>query len=118
MFKFKFRKQAKLPLDRQEINISRMPMGKVFYTVHWAMWVDLDRNLWLNPEYNFREKPEGTASMAIIRNEDGYHVKIKDDEKYSPVEQPSYSQTNRKWIPVSTLNGEIFNEGENNVVRT
>lgn len=66
--------QAILPDGMEEYTISSMSVGEAMYTVPWAMWVDRQRRCWLRPDFSIDKNPQGTASMRVRREQDGFHV--------------------------------------------
>jgi hypothetical protein len=81
-----------LPEHLEQNTIRNMTPGDKGYTVSWAMWADLDRNLWINGNYTIHDDPHGTVKMLIERTKDGvivYKRTIK-DERYSLQAGPCY----------------------------
>lgn len=65
---------AMLPESAESRTIAGMLVGETAYTVPWAMWVDSDRRLWLNPRYDRHTRRGGTVQMRIRRTSRGFVV--------------------------------------------
>lgn len=75
-----------LPEELEEDTIGRMSPGDEGYTVPWAMFVDMDRGLWINREYSVDENEMGTCHMRIRMLENGtvcVYTHTIGDHKYS-----------------------------------
>lgn len=75
--------QATLPSKFLEPTLSSLKVGQTGFTVPWALRVDGDRLLWLKPSYWISSHPHGTASMEVQRLEDGYHVRLPKNHRWS-----------------------------------
>jgi hypothetical protein len=107
MMKIGRKKQAMLPASMEEFTLDSMDTGDVVYTVPWAMWVDQERRCWLHPKYTAHHSPGGTVQMRVQLQEDGYHVWLVNDHRYSPSGRPGFmSPTNTEYLPVAELHEE------------
>lgn len=97
-------RQAVLPEDVEEYTLSSMNTGDVAWTLPWGMWVDRARRCWLHPSYPAESQPGGTVQMRVELREDGYHVWLPADQRYSPQDQPAYvSPRDLEYLPVVEL---------------
>lgn len=90
---------AKLPQDKEENTIGKMKVGETGYTVPWAMWVDKERNCWLNEDYTIHKGRGGTVQLKIERLKEGYIAYINDknlNEKWNPTSSPGYCTPEEK----------------------
>ncbi|MBD3004897.1 hypothetical protein [Streptomyces sp. 5-10] len=70
-------KTAYLKEMEQEGNnqrIADLPVGRTAYTVPWAMFLDPEGRVWLNPEKSISESKSGTVEVRISRGTDGFRV--------------------------------------------
>ena len=58
---------ATLPEHMEENAIRGMSPDDVGFTVPWAIWVDRDRQMWINGNYTTHSEPGGTVCMKIKR---------------------------------------------------
>lgn len=95
-----------LPSSMHERTIDSLEVGESGYTMSWAMWVDLNSNMWLNPKYPVGAEVVGTSNMRVERRGDGFHVWPPSDAKYTPEEEPGYvGGANLEWIRVVAIEG-------------
>jgi len=97
---------AKLPQDKEENTIGKMKVGETGYTVPGAMWVDQERNCWLNEDYTIHKERGGTVQLKIERLKEGYIAYINDsniNHKWNPVSSPSYAGSEE-----SKLHGKVI----------
>lgn len=75
----------KLPQDMIQITIADLKVGEEAYTVPWAMWVDLECNMWLSVHFSYSHDARGTQHMRIRREVEGFTVYRSSirDEQYS-----------------------------------
>jgi hypothetical protein len=98
------RKQAILPEGMESHTIASMMTGDVCYTVPWAMWADIERALWLHPDYEVFARPGGTAQMRVERQEDGYHAWPPPGYRYQPRREAGFhSSPATVYVPVVAL---------------
>lgn len=81
-----------LPENMEQPTIGMMSPGDTGYTVPWAMWVDDNRQMWLNPQYPVSAIPAGTSHMRIRRVINGAVVykETIGDYKYTPSHDSGY----------------------------
>lgn len=96
---------ATLPPSMIATTIDAMEVGDYGYTVPWAMWVDMNNHMWLNPRYPVGSKG-GTQNMRVERRSDGFHVWPPAGEEYIPTDEPGYyGQGDSEWIRVVAIEG-------------
>ncbi len=95
---------AQLPADRLELKIGSLQIGQSGFCVPWAMWVDLDNQCWLNPDYRVSAHPGGTVQMRVSRAEDGFYVVVPPGERWSPSRSAPYAFTeSTHFLPVGRI---------------
>lgn len=98
--------QTTLPASMHARTIDTMEVGDFGYVVPWAMWVDTESRMWLNPKYPLGHL-EGTSTMRVERRDDGFYVWLSADSEYIPTEEPHYyGQEDLEWIRVVAVEGE------------
>ena len=90
---------ARLPEDHLEMTLANLPHGPQVWVVPWAVRVDRDRNMWLNVEVTWQNRPHGTVQMEVKRREDGFHVSLPRDYRWSLSPRPHGDQ----WVPVAGI---------------
>ena len=86
--------------------VATMEFGRTYYTVPWAMWADRDELLWLHPDYEVTSQPQGTSSMRVELQADGYHVWPVRGHGYRPQSEAGYvGSSSQPFIPVVALEG-------------
>lgn len=97
-------KMAKLPNDKEGKTIEQMQVGETGYTLPWGMWVDKDKNCWLNEQYPLEKSPKGTVALKIEKLSEGYIAYIEGMVyKWNPQSEPCYVGT-----PQSKLYGKVL----------
>jgi hypothetical protein len=80
---------AKLPKNKEERLIQDMKIGESGYSVPWAMWVDEQKNCWLNEEYAIHKEKDVSRELKVEKLSEGYIVYIHDiDHNWSPQFEP------------------------------
>jgi hypothetical protein len=96
---------AKLPMDLVDrATLANMRVGQTCFTLPWAMWVDLDMECWLHPDYPAHDVSYGSARMLVRHQADGYHVCPPSGAAYRPSEIHGYaSEDDTRWLPVVSV---------------
>jgi hypothetical protein len=76
---------ARLPNNLICKTMKNVPLKQWFWFVPWAMQADKKGSLWLDESATSYNKKMGTASMRVMRTEEGYIVDIEEvkDKKYN-----------------------------------
>jgi len=93
----------RLPEGLEELTVDLLIDGQDGYVVPWAMWVDLDRRMWIHPKYGVDKEPGGTCHMRIQREGDVIVVfqKTIGDHRYTPSAFPGFvSPADTQYLPV------------------
>jgi hypothetical protein len=85
--------------------IKDMKVGDEYWTVPWAMYADLDGELWLNSNYSFHSEPGGTVEMKVIRMGHGFMVDISKCDRRWNEGEPNYSN---EFVPEPVV--EVINK--------
>ena len=77
---------SKLPGELTQLLIAHMKVGDSGYTVPWAMWADVNGDLWIHGGYPVWSESGGTGHMHIERTETDMRVRKSTigDYKYTP----------------------------------
>ncbi len=64
--------QATLPVELEDKMLRNLPKNQRVYTTPWAMYADADGKLWLNGNYTYTAKPQGTSELLVWYDDEGY----------------------------------------------
>lgn len=91
--------QARLPSEFIEHTVGDLEVGESAYVVPWAMSLDADGLLWLDPRTGTDAEPGGTVQMQITRTAQGYVADIRSCAGH----KWNISQVEDRYIPVREL---------------
>lgn len=83
-------KPAILPTSQESghVTVEMMRVGQAGYIHRWVMEVDAENQCWLKAEYSVEPRPfdvfGSPVDLGIARRDDGYHVWMYPDERWSP----------------------------------
>jgi hypothetical protein len=72
----------KLPGKYARPELREIQVGERWWTVPWAMTVDLDGTMRLKMKFHCFAKPGGTVTMPVERRADGFYVGLPADEMW------------------------------------
>lgn len=78
-------KYKTIPEDFLTKRIVDMAVGEVGYAVPWAMLTTTGERTFIKGAYTISRNPSGTATLRVLRSEDGFHVTIdpKGDHRWN-----------------------------------
>jgi len=103
--------QDYLSEDMEQETIGNMSVGDVGYTVHWAVFADKNRKLWINTKYDIFEEAGSkgtTIQLKVKRMKDFFAIDVNsiDGYKWQPEEPHYVGQKDSDFAPCSiALNG-------------
>lgn len=60
---------TKLPAELEKRTINKMKSGEHGFTLPWAIEVDTNRDMWIDPDFPVFNQARGTAHLEIIRRD-------------------------------------------------
>jgi hypothetical protein len=71
---------ATLPSEYRPFTVADLGIGASGWVVPWALIVDSENRMWINPRHTVASDRQGMSSVFVSRWHDGYHVTIDEPE--------------------------------------
>lgn len=69
-------KHAKMPEEFCDRTLGSLTVGETAWTMPWALWVDSERDCWVDPNMIFQDHSSG-CTIKVTREIGGFEVELK-----------------------------------------
>jgi hypothetical protein len=71
-------------MTEEERHIRDMEVDTSGWTMPWAVRLDLENHYWIDLEYIIYDDMQGTATLEVNRQSDGYRAELHKPYRYDP----------------------------------